>query len=193
MHEPLNYDTSDRRPSCRQPESIFMVIILRLIEHLRQNRLLGNHGLTILVLNLSGLIAIGILCGGLAAAAGTNDMPPAKYAPLVTLPPMMPGIATNPTYTNAHDAYEAWLLSTVDDTKRQLEQTNLNKIYRESLEWFLRSNQQKLTNHQEEIQRQADFVKSVKANSRTAWTNMPDPISEGLVADQKAGRRIPLI
>jgi hypothetical protein len=106
-----------------------------------------------------------------------------KYAPLISPPPLIPQMTTNFSVTNAHDAYEGWLLGAVDDTERKLQQTNLNAGYRQSLEWILKLNQGKLSNHQAQIQRESDFVKAVKSNPRTAWTNMPDPIEEALASD----------
>lgn len=105
-------------------------------------------------------------------------------APLVSQPlqiPMSVGMSSN--MLAAHDAYEAMLIYTIDDTKRQLEKTNLNLEHQRGLEWLLDVNQAKLANHYEQLGKHSNFLNSVRSNPKTAWTNMPDPITETLSSD----------
>lgn len=145
-----------------------------------------NHVLKRLALHLAGLVSIAIISGQIGANAGTNDLRPAKYTPLLTVPQMLSGVPTNALDTNSPDVYAAWLSHSIGDLERQLNQTNtgnLNTNYRASLEWILRLQRVKLTNHLENVKAQANFVGSVRSNSKTAWTNMPDPISEQLTLE----------
>lgn len=122
---------------------------------------------------------------GLRADPVTNSIntAPAKYAPLVSTPLILPPGANYTYYTNAHDSYEQWLLVVIADTKLKLQQTNLNGTYRNSLEWLLSFNEGKLTNYQTRLEEQSIFVKSVQSNHKTAWTNMPDPVAQALASD----------
>ena len=115
-------------------------------------------------------------------------------APHASPPTMFPQVSTNLQTTNfdggvttsngaPRDPYETWLLKTIDDTKRELQQTNLPATYRRTLEWLLREHQGNLSDHQAQVQKKAEFIKSVRANPRTAWTNRSDPIEQAFASD----------
>ena len=87
------------------------------------------------------------------------------------------------TNTAASNAYEVMLLKQIDDTEHELQKPDLNTNYRHTLQWILSRNQGELSNHLAQVQQNLEFIKSARANPRTAWTNMPDPIEQALASD----------
>ena len=138
-----------------------------------------------------------------ASAQSTNQLAPqATHSPYVLPPPtsgqgfdlssiprpvIPPSMAfpmvTNLAGTNRHDVYGTWLSNTIEACKQALASTNLDAAHRQLMEQMLRFQQGQLSAHQEQMQKQAEFVKAARANPRTAWTNLPDPIEAALSSD----------
>jgi len=89
------------------------------------------------------------------------------------------------TVSNAanQDSYEAWLLQTIEDQKRTLQNTNLNEGIRKNAEWMLMEQQASLANHEASVKQRLEFTKSVQADPKTAWTNILDPPTAALASD----------
>ena len=106
-----------------------------------------------------------------------------KYSPMIVAP--VGQFDTSNQTTNSKSSYEEVLSSSIEETKLALQQTNLNPIYRQSLERLLRVNESKLSDYSVHVKKQHDFLNSVKANPQTAWTNLPDPVQAALESDVK--------
>jgi hypothetical protein len=142
------------------------------------------------------LLVIHLSLGMLRAAPAVGPSPDAvpSLSPPLLMRPVYQPVTTAPQAVNGsgggtvsntvnHDPYEKWVLQTIDDLKRTLQNTNLNEGYRRSQEWMLRHQQESLAEHQAQVQKQLEFTKSVHADLQTAWTNILDPISESLTMD----------
>lgn len=85
-----------------------------------------------------------------------------------------------------NDAREVFLRHLIADAERNLENTNLDARLRPVIESQLRQHRMELTNYEEQRKEDAEqkrkFQEALRANPRTAWTNMPDPLENSLRA-----------
>ena len=127
------------------------------------------------------------------AGPATNDIRDSASEVSLSSPASNNSVSRNTNGTNVfvssttNDAREAFLKHVVEDTERKLENTNLDVRLRPRIEAELRQHRMELTNYQqqqkERVEENRNFQDALRANPRTAWTNMPDPMEHTLKAD----------
>lgn len=88
--------------------------------------------------------------------------------------------------SRTNDARETVLRHGIEDWERKLENTNLDARARAVFEGNLKRCRMDLTDYEEERKEEAEhqrkFQEALRANFRTAWTNIPDPLENALRA-----------
>jgi len=80
----------------------------------------------------------------------------------------------------AFDTMEVGLLNRINEIKTNLSQPALPPSSRGMLEHLLGELRWQLANHRAMVQSNQAFAQAIRANPKTAWTNMPDPIEQSL-------------
>ena len=144
----------------------------------------GNLGKVVRVFCLLA-ISTGVVC---AEPVADEPEAPAKLSEPRVPHPAKRSVDEDSKDTNSYgeqatnglpqDVYEMAMRQAMADTRRQLEAPGLDTNTQHFLEGRLKQDEGLLASHQAQVQREAVFVQSIRANPRTGWTNMPDPGKE---------------
>lgn len=128
----------------------------------------------------------------LMACVKTDAQPASNLMRLAPPPLMLPtqpanslqNTVTTQTGTNTvpKDPLEITLIRSIDDTKRELDQTNLNPTYRKSLEHILIMSQEQLSNHEAQVQDNSAYIQSIQEDPKSSITNKPDPLVQAMAS-----------